>query len=132
MSLVNSKINLIVTWSSNSVIANSTGEVTFAITDTTIYVPVVTLSTRDNVKLLEQLKSGFKRTINRNKYSSKVSIERQNQYLDYLIDPNFQGVNRLFVLSFEDNSHRTRHTGYFLFSKISLLGSVDKTIFINR
>ena len=68
MSLVNSKINLIVTWSSNSVIANSTGEVTFAITDTTIYVPVVTLSTRDNVKLLEQLKSGFKRTINRNKY----------------------------------------------------------------
>ena len=68
MSLVNSKINLIVTWSSNSVIVNSTGEVTFAITDTTIYVPVVTLSTRDNVKLLEQLKSGFKRTINRNKY----------------------------------------------------------------
>ena len=68
MSLVNSKINLIVTWSSNSVTANSTGEVTFAITDTTIYVPVVTLSTRDNVKLLEQLKSGFKRTINRNKY----------------------------------------------------------------
>ena len=68
MSLVNSKINLIVTWSSNSVIANSTGEVTFAITDTTIYVPVVTLSTRDNVKLLEQLKSGFKRTINWNKY----------------------------------------------------------------
>ena len=68
MSLVNSKINLIVTWSSNSVIVNSTGEVTFAITDTTIYVPVVTLSTRDNVKLLDQLKSGFKRTINRNKY----------------------------------------------------------------
>ena len=68
MSLVNSKINLIVIWSSNSVITNSTGEVTFAITDTTIYVPVVTLSTGDNVKLLEQLKSGFKRTINRNKY----------------------------------------------------------------
>ena len=61
-----------------------------------------------------------------------MSIERQNQYLDYLIDPNFQGVNRLFVLSFEDNSHRTRHTGNFLFSKISLLGLVDKTIFINR
>ena len=68
MSLVNSKINLIVIWSSDSVITNSTGEVTFAITDTTIYVPVVTLSTGDNVKLLEQLKSGFKRTINRNKY----------------------------------------------------------------
>ena len=47
-------------------------------------------------KLLEQFKSGFKRTINRNKYQSRKSIERQNQYLDYLIDSSFQGVNRVF------------------------------------
>ena len=46
-------------------------------------------------KLLEQFKSGFKRTINRNKYQSRKSIERQNQYLDYLIDSSFQGVNRV-------------------------------------
>ena len=51
-------------------------------------------------KLLQQLKSGFKRTINWNKNEPKVSPERRNQYLNFLIDPSFQGVNRLFVLSF--------------------------------
>ena len=43
-----------------------------------------------------------------------MSIERLNEYLDYLINPSFQGVNRFFVLSFENNAHRTRNTGYFL------------------
>ena len=65
-------------------------------------------------RLLQQLKSGFKRRINWNKYQSKLSIEKPNEYFDYLIDPSFQGVNRLFVLSFENNAHRRRHTGYFL------------------
>ena len=41
-------------------------------------------------------------------------MQTQNPFLDYLINPTFQGVNRLFVLSFENNAHRTRHTGYFL------------------
>ena len=77
---------------------------TFSINDTKLYVPVVTLSTQDNAKLLEQLKSGFKRKINWNKYQSKISTERSNQSSDYLIDPSFQGVNRLFVLSFEDEA----------------------------
>ena len=86
---------------------------TFSITDTKLYVPVVTLSTQDNAKLLEQLKSGFKRTINWNKYQSKKSIERQNQYLDYLIDPSFQGVNKLFVLSFEYEAQRISYKRYY-------------------
>ena len=55
-----------------------------------IYVPVVNLSTQDNAKLLEQLKSGLKRKIDWNKYQSKVSTEGPNQYLDYLINPSFQ------------------------------------------
>ena len=75
---------------------------TFSITDTKLYVPVVTLPTQDNVKLLEQLKSGFTRTINWNKYQEKVSKERVNQYFDLLIEPSFQGINRLFVLLFGD------------------------------
>ena len=75
---------------------------TFTITDTKLYLPVVTLSTQDNEKLLKQLKLGFKRTINRNKYQWKIKEEAQNRYLDFLIDPNFQGVNRLFALSYED------------------------------
>ena len=69
---------------------------TFSVTDTKLYVPAVTLSTQDTAKLLEELKSGFKRTVNQNKYQPKVSTERQNQYLDLLIDPNFQEANRLY------------------------------------
>ena len=56
---------------------------TFSTTDTRLYAPVLTLSTQDNAKLLEQLKSGFKRTSNWNKYQPKVSTERPNQYLDF-------------------------------------------------
>ena len=60
------------------------------------------------------MKSGFKRTINWNKYQWKVSSERQNQYLDCLIDPSFQGVYRLFVLSFKIEDDSKIHTGYYL------------------
>ena len=75
---------------------------TLTITDTNLYLSFLTLSTHDNAKLFEQLKPGFKRTINRNKYQSKKLIERPNQYLDYLINRSFQGLYRLFVLSFEN------------------------------
>ena len=64
MSLINFEVNLILTWSSTCVITNSAGAGTFAITDTRLYVPVVTLSTQESTKLLQQLKSGFKRIIN--------------------------------------------------------------------
>ena len=63
MPLINCEVNLILTWSKNCVITNSTGEGKFAITETRLYVPVVTLSTKDNEKLLQQLKSVFKKTI---------------------------------------------------------------------
>ena len=66
MSLINCEVNLILTWSSTCVITNSTGAERFAITDTILYVPVVTLSTQDNAKLLQQLICGLKRT-SRNK-----------------------------------------------------------------
>ena len=78
MPLINFEINLILTWSSACVITNFTGAGKFAITDTKIYVPVVTLSTQNNAKLLQQLKSAFKRTISWNKYQSKISAEIQN------------------------------------------------------
>ena len=114
MPLIDCEMNLIPTWLENFAIYERHRQTTFATTVTKLYISTVTLSTQDNPKLLQQLKSGFKRTINCNKYQSKVSMERGNQYLDYLIDPNFHGVNRLHVLSFEDNGHRTRHTRYFL------------------
>ena len=74
MPLINCEINLILAWSANCVISNATNNqaTTFAITDTKLYVPVVTLSAQDNAELLQQLKSGLKRTINWNKYHSKA------------------------------------------------------------
>ena len=72
------------------------------------------MSNQDNAELLQQLKSCFKRTINWNKYQSKISAKAQNQYLDSLINPSFQGVNRIFVLHFENEIDRTSHSNYHL------------------
>ena len=77
----------------------------FHITDTKLYVPVVTLSKENDAKLLEQLKSRFKRTIKWNKYRSQMTIQPQNNNLNYLIDPTFMNANRLFALSFPRNNN---------------------------
>ena len=77
ISLINCEIKLILTWSNTCFMIDNPiagQEPTFTVTDTTLYVPVVTLSTQDNAKLLEQLKSIFKRTINWNKYEPKVKL----------------------------------------------------------
>ena len=74
MPLINCEVNLILTWSSTCVITDSTGAGTFKIDDIELYVPVVILSTQENTKLLQQLKSGFKRVINWNKYLSKYLL----------------------------------------------------------
>ena len=95
-------------------LSSDTKATTLAITDTKLYVPIVTLSTQDNTTLLQQLKSGFKRTINWNKYQSKLTTQMPKPYLDYLIDPNFHGINRLFVLWFKNTADRTVHTKYYL------------------
>ena len=121
--LINCKVELILTWFKNCVLIDkSTREANydadpnvyeidspenaiFKITDIKLYVPVVTLSKEDDIKLLEQLKTGFKRTIKWNKYRSQMSIQPQNNNLNYLIDPTFTSVNRLFVLSFPRNNN---------------------------
>ena len=102
------------TWSSTCVITNSTGAGAFAITDTKLYVPAVTLSTHENTKFLQQLKLGFTRVINWNKYLSKLELLAQNPNLNHLVKPSFQGVNRLFVLAFENDEQRTTHNAYYL------------------
>ena len=86
-------MNLDLNWSKKCITTVADVEdqvITFSITDTKLYGSVATLSTQDNAKLLEQLKSAFKRTINWNKYQSNISTERPNQYLDYLINSSFQ------------------------------------------
>ena len=87
---------------------------TFAITDAKLYVPVVTLSTQENNKFFQQLKSGFKRVMNWNKYLSKPELLAQNPNLNHLVEPSFQGVNRLFVLAFENDDDRTSDDLYYL------------------
>ena len=91
MLLINFEINIILTWSANCVISNTAANqaATFAINFTNLYVQTIILSTQGNAKLLQQLKSGFKKTVNWNKYQSKVTMQVQNQYLSYLIDPSF-------------------------------------------
>ena len=114
MPLINCEVKFDLTWSSTCVITGSTGTGRFPITDTKLYVPVVTLSTQENTKLLQQLKSGFKRVINWNKYLSKPELLRLNPNLNHLVEPSFQGVNRLFVLAFENDDQRTSHSSYYL------------------
>ena len=121
--LINCKVELILTWFKNCVLINKlTREANydvdpdvykidnrenaiFQITDTKLYVPVVNLSKENDIKLLDQLKSGFKRIIKWNKYRSKMAIQPQNNNFNYLIDPTFTNVNRLFVLSFPRNNN---------------------------
>ena len=117
--LINCEVELILTWSKNCFLANMTVRdvqnnnpaivaptgLEFKIRDTKLYVPVVSLSKENDIKLSEQLKSRFKRTIKWNKYRSQMTIQPQNNNLNYLIDPTFTNANRLFVLFFSRNNN---------------------------
>ena len=107
---INCEVNPILRWSSTCVINNSTGAGRFEITD----VSIVTLSIQDNAKLIQQLKSGFKRTTNWNKYQSDPKTYTQNRYLNHLVDPSFPGLKRLFKLSIGNENGRTSYSEYYL------------------
>ena len=70
--------------------------------DTKLYVPIVNLSTKYDNNFLEKLKSGFKRTIKWNKYRLEMTKQTKTNQLNHLIDPTFTKVNKLFVLSFQN------------------------------
>ena len=130
MPLMNCKITLQLTCSKKCFLA--TGTVSnqipkFEITSTKLYVPVATLSTQKNIKLLKQLESGLKRTTNWNKYHSKKSSQAQNRYINVLIDPIFQGVNRLFVLSFEGYDSGKSYKQHYL----QTVDIRDYTLYVN-
>ena len=79
--------------------------VSFMITDTKLYVPIVTLSTKDNTNLTKQLNEGFKRTIYWNQYVSKPfpeTLDKKTGITRFFLDTASQGINQLFVLAFED------------------------------
>ena len=91
---------MILTWKKYCVLADMTvvnnppTGLEFQIKDTKLYVPVVTLSKENDIKHLEKLKSGFKKTIKWNKYKSQMTIQNSNNNLNYLIDPTFTNANR--------------------------------------
>ena len=116
MPLINCKIHLELNWDNNCVIygadtyaggdnANNR-ETTFKITTTKLYVLIVTLSTKDNVNLTKQLNEGFKRSVYSNEYKSKLETKETNasNLNRFPFDASFQGVNRLFVLAFDNTN----------------------------
>ena len=131
MPLINCKIHLELNWNNNCVMYDADTyaggdnandrETTFQITSTKLYVPIVTLSTKDNVNLAKQLNKGFKRSVYWNEYKSKIETTvDDNNATRFPSDASFQGVNRLFILAFDNTENdankveRDSHRKYFL------------------
>ena len=112
MPLINCKIKLNLTWKKECVLSTDAGDAVFIINDTKMYVPVVTLSKEDNKDFIEQQNKGFQRSIYWNEYKTKEINENAdaNVFKYINLDPSFQGVNRLFVMAYNNaNDHPTRN-----------------------
>ena len=127
MPLISCEVSLELKWNKNCVITSIQREVnldggnteastdaSLAISDCKLYVPVITLSKDDEIKLLTNLKSGFKREIKWNKYRSLMSTEAINNNFNILIDPTFTNFNRLFVLAYQDDADRKLFFEFYL------------------
>ena len=125
--LISFEVFLVLKWDKNCVITsleqrdirggnrdNAPTGATLVINDCKLYVPAVTLSKDDEIKLLTNLKSGFKREIIWNKYRSQMTTEAVNNNLNILIDPTFTYVNRLFVLAYQDADDRQSYSQFYL------------------
>ena len=107
MPLINCEIELDLSWKKDRVLSQHHDNITgtnFMVTSTKLYVPVFTLPINDNIKSLENIKQGFKRTVSWNKYRSEITTRPKNN-LNYLFDPTFRNINRLFVLSFKNGKN---------------------------
>ena len=117
MPFINCEVELILTWSENCFIISTNvadQNITFTIRGTNLYVPAVSLSIQGNAKLFPQLKSGFKKTISWNKYLPKPELLAQNENLNHLIEPNFQGGNIRVFLAFENDAQRISKKRYYI------------------
>ena len=125
--LISCEVSLELKWDKNCIITsleqrdigggnrdNAPTGATFAINDCKLYVLEVTLSKDDDIKLLINLKSGFKREIILNKYRSQMTTEAINNNLNILIDPTFTNVNRLFVLAYQNADDRQSFSQFYL------------------
>ena len=127
ISLISCEVSLELKWNKNCVITSqqigvnldggntaAPTNATLAINDCKLYIPVVTLSKDDEIKLLTNLKSGFTREIIWNKYRSQMTTEATNNNLNILIDPTFTNVNRLFVLAYQNTDDRQSFSQFYL------------------
>ena len=127
MPLISCEVFLELKWNKNCIITslerrqvgarprnNAPTGASLAINDCKLYVPVVTLSKDDEIKLLTNLKSGFKREIIWNKYRSQMTTEAANNNFNILIDPTFTNVNRLFVLAYQTDDDRQSYSQFYL------------------
>ena len=112
MPLINCKIHLDLNWTKNCVMSSIAGATTFKITNTKLYVPIVTLSSKDNVSLTKQLNEEFKRPVYWNEYKTKMKTKKVNGNLTrFYLDASFQGVKRFFVLAFDDTTVGNNNDG---------------------
>ena len=108
MPLINCKVELSLKWIENCILSSSGTAATFKITDTKLYVPIVTLKTEDNSKLSELLNDEFKRSIYWNKYKViddilvQIATAHEEKYIRELLDWSYQGVKRLFDLAYNN------------------------------
>ena len=101
MPLINCKVELLLKWYENCILSSAGTAATFAITDTKLYVPVVTLKTEDNAKLSKLLNEGFKRSVYWNHYKIFLKDYAANENITERLDASFQGVSKLFVLAYQ-------------------------------
>ena len=103
MPLINCKIHLELSWNKNCLLSSAdASNLSFKITKTQLYVPIVTLLKDDNEKLIKQLNEGFKRTVQWNDYNVKFKEEQSTNTFIKLLNASIQGANRLFVLAFNN------------------------------
>ena len=115
MPLINCKVELSLSWNENCILTSWAGNSTFTITDSKLYIPVVTLSIEHNSKLTKLLSERFKRSVYWNKYKViSNKIYNANDYIRELLDASYQGVKKIFILAYDNtgdnpvavNSHR--------------------------
>ena len=112
MPLINCKVELSLKWYKNCILSSAGTASTFAITDTKLYVPVVTLKIEDNAKLSNLLSAGFKRSIYWNKYQAILKYHAANENIRERLDTSFQEVNKLVVLFDARRDNITNENSY--------------------
>ena len=105
------QVELSLTWYENCILSSAGTAATFAITDSKLYVPVVTLKTEDNVKLSKLLNEGFKRLVYWNKHKI-ILRDYDNEFIRQRLDASFQGFSKLFVLAYARGDNVTNENSY--------------------